>query len=149
MAARFVGTLHGSTNGVAREFIVANGVTVTEGDFVYFASGAVTNASIAGQRLAGVAVSTVVGNGTRKVKVLVGDKNLYAVDNDNVGTTFAASHVGTCFDLTGATGAQLVDTSTTGTSGSLVCVEYNPQISPLESDTSQGLFMIAESAFNL
>lgn len=149
MAARFVGTLHGSTNGVAREYVVGNGVTVTEGDFVYFDTGVVTNAAVAGKRLAGVAVSTVVGNGTRKVKVLVGDKNLYVVDNDNVGTTFAATHVGSCFDLTGATGAQLVDTSTTGTTGSLVCVEYNPQISPLESDTSQGLFMIAESAFNL
>lgn len=149
MAARFVGTLHGSTNGVAREFVVGNGVTVTEGDFVYFASGVVTNATVAGARLAGVAVSTVVGNGTRKVKVLVGDKNLYVVDNDNVGTTFAATHVGQCFDLVGATGAQLVDTSTVGASGSLVCVEYNPQISPLEADTSQGLFMIAESAFNL
>jgi hypothetical protein len=94
---------------------------------------------------------TVTGNagGTNKMLVIVEPNAKYLVDNDNVGTTFAASHVGTYFDLTGATGAQLVDTSSTSTSGSLLCIEYNPQIDPVQGDTSWGLFVIAEHAFKI
>jgi len=72
------------------------------------------------------------------------------MDNDNVGTTFAATHVGDRFDTTGGTGAQQVDTSSADNSagapvGNLGCMEYNPQVSPYETDTSIGLFMIIES----
>jgi hypothetical protein len=49
--------------------------------------------------------------------------------------------------LIGGTGAQLVDTSTAGTTGQLVCLEYNPQIDPVKEDTSYGLFMIQENVF--
>lgn len=80
------------------------------------------------------------------------------MDNDNIGTTFAATHVGTVFDTIGGTGAQLVDTSTTaagvtgGTSGGqLLCLAYNPQgiRDSLDSDTSVGLFMIKETQFGI
>ncbi len=147
--ARYVGTLADGNQAqvLTSRFQVTNGVTITKGDFVYFASGKLTNSSIAGQKLAGVAAATVVGTGSNDCEVIVNPTALYAVDNDNDSTTFAATHVGTYFDLTGATGAQQVDTSTTTTTGQLVAVEYNPQISGLESDTSIGLFMIAESAF--
>jgi hypothetical protein len=150
MAARYVGTLTGSpTNYATRSFPVANGVTVTDGDFVYFASGRITSATVAGARLIGQVVENATGNagGTVKALVNVEPNAIYLIDNDNVGTTFAASHVGTNFDLIGATGAQLVDTSTTGTTGSMVCLEYNPQIEPVANDTSWGLFMVAENAF--
>ena len=145
---RFVGTLS-NPNGTAitRDFVVTNGVTVTKGDFVYYASGLITNASIATQKVIGCANETVVGDGTLTCEVIVNPDALYLVDNDNVSTTFAVTHQGTYFDLTGATGAQLVDTNTTSTTGQLVCIEYNPQIQPYESDTSMGLFAIAESAW--
>jgi hypothetical protein len=128
-------------------FKVADGVTITKGDAVYFASGYLTNASVAGKKLAGVAAETVVGNAIRKCHVITNPTMLYLVDNDNDGTTFAQSHVGTYFDLIGGTGAMQVDTSSTTTTGQLVCLEYNPQISGYEGDTSIGLFMIAESAY--
>lgn len=146
----FVGTITGKKDYVARSFPVANGVTVTKGDGVYFASGRLTSASVAGQALIGVCEETATGNagGTVKAMVNVDPDSLYVLDNDNTGTTFAASHVGTKFDLTGATGAQLADTSTTSaTTGQLLCIEYNPQISPYEADVSQGLFKIAEHLF--
>ena len=151
MAAIYVGSLDGNQEATYLTLPVANSATVTEGDFVYFSSGRVTSASIAGARLIGVAESTVTGNaaGTNKVMVNVTPNARYIVDNDNDSTTFAASHVGTYFDLTGATGAQLVDTSTTGTSGQLLCLEYNPKIAPYGSDTSRGLFVIAEHALKI
>lgn len=156
MPARLVKNLDGSpSNGATLEFAIADGVTITDGDFVYFASGRITNASIGTQRLVGLANvgpdgATATGNtaGTVKCLVYVEPTAVYLIDNDNVGTTFAASHVGTNFDLTGATGAQLVDTSTTGTSGSLICIQYNPAIDPVRGDTSWGLFMIAEHVFS-
>lgn len=148
--ARYVGTLDGSpTNYATRNFPVASGVTVTAGDFVYFASGRITSATVAGARLIGVVQETATGNagGSVKALVIVEPNAIYLLDNDNLVTTFAASHVGTNFDLIGATGAQLVDTSSTSTTGSLVCLEYNPRIEPVQNDTSWGLFMIAENGF--
>lgn len=147
-ASPMLGRIDGNTNFATYEFIVTSGVTINDGDFVYFdGSGEVTNSSIAGQRLVGMAMGTATGNAASTVKVLVCiDPNMrYLLDNDNVGTTFAASHVGDYFDLTGATDAQLVDTSTTSnTTGQLVCLEYNPQIDPVKGDTSWGVFVIAE-----
>jgi hypothetical protein len=141
------GRLDGKTNFAQRTFPVANGVTVTVGDFVYFSSGRLTSATVAGARLLGMALETAAGNsaGTVKAQVCIDPLVIYLLKNDNDTTTFAASHVGTNFDLIGATGAQLVDTSTTGTSGSLLCIEYNPQIDPVKSDLTYGLFIIAES----
>lgn len=144
-----LGRLDGKTNFSTIDLPVADGVTVTETDFVYFSSGRITSASIGTQLLAGMVMETKTGNtaGTVKAKVCIDPYMRYLLDNDNVGTTFAASHVGTKFDLTGATGAQLVDTSSTGTSGQLVCLEYNPQIDPVKADTSYGVFAVQESVF--
>lgn len=144
-----LGRLDGKTNFATRDFVVANGVTITAGDFVYFTSGTLTNSSIGTQLLVGRALETATGNaaGTVKAKVCVDPFMVYLVDNDNDSGTFASTHVGQKFDLIGATGAQLVDTSSAGTSGQLVCVEYNPQIDPVKSDTSYGAFMILESVW--
>lgn len=143
------GRLDGKTNFATRDFPVANGVTVTSGDFVYFTSGRLSSNSIGGALLVGMVLETKTGDsaGTVKAKVCVDPWMTYLLKNDNDTTTFAASHVGTKFDLIGATGAQLVDTSSTGTSGQLVCVEYNPQIDPVKADTSYGIFMIQENVF--
>ncbi len=143
------GRLDGKTNFAQRTFPVANGVTVTAGDFVYFASGRLTSATIAGALACGMVLETKTGDsaGTVKAQVCIDPWMVYLLKNDNDTTTFAASHVGTKFDLIGATGAQLVDTSTTGTSGQLVCIEYNPQIDPVKADTTYGLFMLQENVF--
>jgi hypothetical protein len=145
-----LGDMSGGTNFATEEFVVGSGVTVTAGDFVYFASGVVTNASIGGALIAGFALQTVTGNasGTNKVLCIIDPDVRYLLDNDNIGTTFASTHVGSKFDLIGATGAQLVDTSTTGTSGQLVCLEYNPTIDPVSADTSYGIFKVAESVWS-
>lgn len=145
-----LGRIDGGTNFSTTLLPVASGVTVTKGDLVYFSSGRITSATITGDvRLIGQVLETATGNagGTVKALVCVDPQMRYLLDNDNIGTTFAATHVGQYFDLIGATGAQLVDTSTvSATTGVLLCLEYNPQISPVETDVSVGIFKIAEHA---
>jgi hypothetical protein len=145
-----LGDMQGGTNYATQEFVVTSGVTITAGDFVYFdGSGRITNSSIGTQLLAGLALQTAVGtSGTVKCLVIIDPDVRYLLKNDNIGTTFAVTHVGTKFDLIGATGAQLVDTSTTGATGQLVCLEYNPVIDPVASDTTYGIFKIQESVWN-
>jgi hypothetical protein len=145
-----LGDMQGGTNYATYAFPVTSGVTVTAGDFVYFdGSGRITNNSVATQLLAGLVLETATGNSAGSVKalVIIDPDVRYLLKNDNIGTTFAVTHVGTKFDLIGATGAQLVDTSTTGTSGQLVCLEYNPVIDPVSADTTYGVFKIQESVW--
>ena len=147
---QLLGRTDGNTNFSSYSFIVGNGVTVNKGDFVYFASGVITNASIGGALLVGCAEETATGNaaGTVKAKVCVDPEMRYLIDNDNDSATFAATDVGKFFDLIGAAGAQLVDTSSgSASTGQLLCLEYNPQISPVETDTSVGVFKIREHIF--
>lgn len=149
--ARLIGNVDGKSNSVTMSLPVASGVTVTAGDFVYFASGRITSATVAGARLVGQVQATATGNagGTVKALVVVDPAAKYLIANDNLGVTFAASHVGQYFDLIGATGAELVDTSTVSqTVGQMLCLEYNPQISPVASDLTYGVFKIAEHAFS-
>lgn len=144
------GRVDGHTNYATQELIVASGVTVNEGDFVYFdGSGRITNASIGGKQLIGMALQTATGtSGSVKCLVCIDANMRYLVDNDNIGTTFAVTDVGQRYDLIGAAGAQLVDTSSeSATTGQLVCLEYNPQVDPITTDTSWGVFKIAESVF--
>lgn len=155
----YVGSAVGGANAVTKEYPVANGVTVTDGDFVYLSSGRVTNASIAGATLLGQVAGkqsnrlddhsntlTATGDsaGTVKVLVIVEPNAKYAIKNDNDGTTFAASHVGQCFDLTGTTGAQMVDTSTASTSGQLQCIGFG-----YEGDDTVGLYIINEHKYKV
>lgn len=149
VTSRPLGRADGNTNWATQNFVVASGVTVTKGDFVYFdGSGAITNASVAGKQLTGQVQETVTGDGTLTALVVTDPTMRYLIDNDNVSTTFAASDVGQRYNLTGATGAQLVDTdSESATTGQLVCIEYNPQIEPVKDDTSFGVFVIAEHVY--
>lgn len=148
VAHRMLGRIDGNTNFATYTFAVASGVTINAGDFVYFASGRVTNATVAGALCVGMALDTQTGNagGTVTMLVCIDPTMRYLLQNDNIGTTFAASLVGTHFDLIGNTGAQLVDTSTTGATGQLVCLEYNPQIDPVKSDLTYGVFILQENA---
>ena len=67
------------------------------------------------------------------------------MDNDNSAETFAVTHVGEWGDFTGGTGAMLVDSNTlSSTKAQLQCLAYNPQGYGLDSDTSIGLFFVAE-----
>ena len=148
---QLLGRTDGNTNFSVYSFPITSGVTVTKGDFVYAdGSGRITNSSIGGALLVGNAMQTATGNagGTVKAQVCVDPEMRYLLDNDNDSATFAATDVLKYFDLIGATGAQLVDTSTgSGTTGQLLCLEFNPQISPVETDTSVGIFKIRESAY--
>lgn len=145
-----LGSLQGNTNWAAYAFPVANGVTVTAGDLVYLTSGTLSSATITGDsRPIGMCEQTATGNAAGTVTALVQiDPNMrYLLKNDNLGTTFASTHVGQYFDMIGATGAQLVDTSTvSATTGVLLCLEYNPPIDPVSADTSYGVFKLVESA---
>lgn len=158
VTAQLVGNYAGKISGATREYAVTSGHTVYDREFVYLDSnGRVTSNSIAGVRLLGTVVGgdtqnldrtysgSATGNAGGTVKVLVHvDKDaLYLLKNDNVATTFAATHVGSYFDLTGSAGSQLVDTSTTSTTGQLVCVGYNPAIRG--TDSTYGIFRIAEN----
>lgn len=150
ISRKVLGNIDGGTNFAQYSFPVASGVTVTVGDFVYFASGRLSSATITGDsRPIGMVTETATGNaaGTVKASVIIDDDVKYLLQQDNIGTTFAASHVGQYFDLTGATGAQLVDTSTASTTtGILLCLEYNPAIDPVASDATYGIFLLVESA---
>lgn len=150
ISRKILGNLDGGSNFAQYSFPVASGVTVTAGDFVYFSSGRITSATITGDcRPIGMVTETAAGNaaGTVSASVVIDDDVRYLLQNDNIGTTFAATHVGQYFDLIGATGAQLVDTSTvSATTGVLLCLEYNPQIDPVKTDTTYGVFVLVESA---
>ena len=143
--AKYVGTLTGiSAVPAYKEFTVLSGTTITRGDFVKLDSGYLICAT-ATTEILGTADQTATGTAAGvKCRVNVDPDALYLVDNDNAVTTFAVTHPGTYFDITGATAVQQVDTSSTTSTGSLFCHEYNPQIAPFVSDTSIGLFQIAE-----
>lgn len=162
--AEVIGTASNSTASfVTKEYPVANGVTVNSGDFVYTASGRVTSASPTGVTLLGLVSGgqsndlgntygsttpfATVGdtNGTKKVLVVVDPSAKFVMTNDNIGTTFSAIHVGQCFDIIGATGAQLVDTSTaSATTGQLECVEFG-----YKGDLTKGVFIINEHKYKV
>lgn len=149
ISKRILGLIGGGFNGATYYFPVANGVTVSSGDFVYFSSGRITSATIAGARPIGMVLETQTGNagGTVKALVNIDDDSRFLLQNDNIGTTFAATHVGQYFDLIGATGAQLVDTSTvSSTTGTMLCLEFNPGIDPVSADATYGVFLLANSA---
>lgn len=120
------------------------GGTFAKGDFVKLSSGELVVATAGDTNILGVALAAGTSSSVN-VAVDVTPGLMVIMDNDNVGTTFAATHVGTKFDITGSTGAHLVDTSTTGTTGNLLCLAYNPQGYGFDTDTSIGLFSVDES----
>lgn len=148
---RPLGSVLGHFNGATEDFIVQSAATITNGDFVSFAATGTLGTVLPSTtgRIIGTAQSTVVGDGTKTVKVLMFPYVKYLVANDNLVTTFSAVHVGQYFNIIGATGAQLVDTSSVSTSnGQLLCLAFNPAIDPVRSDATWGIFTIAQYALD-
>lgn len=150
ISRKLLGRIDGNTNFAQYQWPVANGVTVTVGDFVYLTGGTLSSATINGDsRPVGMVTETATGNAalTVKANVCIDPQMRYLLKQDNDSGTFAATDIGKYFDLVGATGAQLVDTSTgSATTGVLVCLEYNPVIDPVSADTTYGVFKLVESA---
>lgn len=145
--SRFVKNLDGKSNSVELSLPVGSGVTVTQGDLVYFSSGRITSATITGDvRIIGQVQETKTGNagGTVKALVLVDPDAVYLMP---CSSALAAADVGSYFDLTGATGVQQVLVSSkSATTGVVLLLENNPQIEPVKSDTTYGLFVVVEHA---
>lgn len=127
--------------------LVAGG-TIAAGDLVELKTNGTVQVATTGTPILGYALNAAVISGT--VYVVKGTRMRGLMANDNLGTTFASTHVGGRFDMIGATGAQLVDTSTvlqTGAdtdAGQLLCRAYNPQGYGFDADTTVGLFEIIE-----
>jgi hypothetical protein len=159
--AQLIGSVTGGYNAVTKEYPVADGVTVTSGQFCFLTAGRVTSAAVEGDTLLGMVIggqsnnlantvasapTTAVGNtaGTVKVLVAVGPDNKYVIDNDNTSLTFAASHVGYFFDLAASLDqAQVIDTDTASTStGQLECIQFG-----YNGDDTLGVYIINEHKY--
>jgi|ERR1035437_460802 hypothetical protein len=155
-----IGRIDGHTNYASADFVVASGVTINAGDFVYFASGVVTNATVSQARLVGMAEGTVTGNatGTKTVTVCI-DRNMKYLMK--ASTTFGAvtngtsTAIGAYFDIAGTTGAQTVTIGSLGaTTGQFVCLAV-PGMTGLPSlglagltANTYGIFILISSALS-
>ena len=155
-----IGRIDGHTNYASADFVVASGVTINAGDFVYFSSGAVTNATVSQARLVGLAEGTATGNATgtvtvtvcidRNMKYLLKGATAFATVSNGVSTS-----VGQYYDISGATGAQTITTSSGGaTTGQFLCVAV-PGVTGFPSlglqglaANSYGIFVLISSALN-
>lgn len=144
--AKVVKSLIGADR-VHMEFNAAG--TFAEGDFVMLdgSTGEVVVAT-AGSSILGVAREAAT-NASTKVSVDITPYMVVLMDNDNDTETFAATHVGEWGDFTGGTGAMQINSNTlSSTKAQLQCLEYNPQGYGFDSDTSIGLFLVAERQFS-
>ena len=128
---------------------LANGA-IAKNDFVTLKTDGQIEATATGNPIFGIAINSAT---TANDKVLV--QRAYKgmrvlIDCDQVGTTLADTSKGGRVDITGSTGAQVVDSSTVlkvgdGTdTGQLLIVDMNPQGYGFDSDTSIALCEIAE-----
>lgn len=161
VTVQYLGRDQGGTNNVTREYPVASGATVYDGEFVYLVDGRVTSASIAGKALLGTVVGgdtqnldraysgSATGNAGGTVKVLVNVERdaRYLVDGDQDTTPLAVTGEDSFFDLIGNPGSQLVDTSTVSTTGQLKLIKFNPGIRG--TDASWGIYTIAENEHDI
>lgn len=127
-APQAIGRIDGHTSYASADFVVASGVTINAGDFVYFSSGTVTNATVSQARLIGMAEGTATGNATGTVTVTVCiDRNMKYLIKASTAlgsvTNGTSTAVGSYFDISGATGAQTITTGSLGaTTGQFVCI---------------------------
>jgi hypothetical protein len=152
-----VGRIDGHTTYATKQYVVANGVTINAGDFVYFSSGTVTNATVNGARLVGMAEGTATGTATGTVTVLVCiDPFMRYVIKSTTAlaiTNGTNADLGQYFDITGATGAQTV--SVTGTTlGAFVLIDVVGSATfpntglAIPSGTTVGVFVLVNSFLN-
>jgi len=137
------------TSQIIRRY--ASAVTLATGDLVNVQNGALQIAD-AGERIAGQILESAT-SATTDAQVNITPGLVVVMDNDNVSATFSATSVGEYFDIAGATGAQVIDTSstvapeTTSNSAQMVCLEFNPQGVGFDDDLSIGTFMIKEHQY--
>jgi len=123
---------------------------IAENDFVTIVADGQAECTDTGDPIFGIALEAAASAGDIITVARAVPGMQVLMDNDNTATTFASTHVGGRFDITGTTGEMLVDTSSVaqvgggGETGQLFCIEYNPQCWGLDSDTSIGIFEIAE-----
>lgn len=140
--ARVIKSLSGQDR-VHMEFNAAG--TFAKNDFVIFdgSTGELVVAT-AGNSILGVSNEAATSTSTN-VQVDITPMMVVLMDNDNTSETFAATHVGEWGNFTGGTGAMVVDSDTlSSTKAQLQCLVYNPQGYGYDSDTSIGLFFVAE-----
>lgn len=145
-----IGRLDGHTNYASRDFVVANGVTVNAGDFVYFTAGTVSNATVTGDsRPIGMAEGTVVGDGTKTVTVCIDPMMLYLLKSST--GTFATTDVGQYYDFANAN--QVLVSSKSTTTGVLILLASGAQTQAITglqgvNTSSYGIFKLVESALS-
>lgn len=140
--ARVVKSLSGQDR-VHMEFNAAG--TFAANDFVIFdgSTGEVVVAT-AGNSILGVSKEAATAASTG-VLIDITPMMVVLMDNDNDTETFAATHVGEWGDFIGGTGAMVINSDTlSSTKAQLQCLAYNPQGFGLDSDTSIGMFFVAE-----
>lgn len=137
----------GSRAGISSVYAdFLSGATLARYDSVKLSSGELALGT-AGDALVGVNMEESVTNASEGVQVDITPYMLVIADNDGVGGAATVANVGEYADLIGATGAQLIDTSTFSTTvATFRMTELNPQGYGFDSDTSIGLFEIAERA---
>ncbi len=148
-----LGRLDGHTNFATLEYIVESGVTINEGDFVkYGGTLGVTNASMTGDsRPLGMALGTVVGDGTKTILVCVDPMMKYLIKSST--TAFVAANRGSYFDLANA---NQISNSASSTTGAFILLYLGSDTSPLAygaglqgaNTASYGIFKLVESAFS-
>jgi len=114
-------------------------------DFVIFdgSTGEVV-VGTAGNSILGVAREAATSASTG-VQVDITPNMVVLMDNDNDTETFAVTHVGEWGDFIGGTGAMVVNSNTlSSTKAQLQCLAFNPKGYGFDSDTSIGLFYVAE-----
>lgn len=136
---------------VGYEFMdVTAGAAIAKNDFVVLKTDGQAEPVASGAPIYGIALNAAseAGDSIRVARAFKG--MVVMIDADQVGTTLTSAHVGGRVDITGATGAQLVDSSTVaqvgdGTdTGELLIKEVNPQGYGFDSDASILLCEIAE-----
>lgn len=158
--SEWIGTAAGVTaSGTTKEYPVANGVTVTSGDFVYLSSGRVTNATIAGATILGLVQGgesndpsnfansngdavAATGNsaGTITVLVIVEPQAKFIIPVSTRNLT--AADLGARINLTGATGAQTAVAGTGGTQVEVVATN-------VKGDYSRGVFIVQKHEYKI
>lgn len=156
-----IGRYDGHTNYASKDYVVTNGVTINAGDFVYFASGAVTNTTVSQARLIGMAEGTATGNstGTVTVTVCIDPHMQYLIKGASAFTSISngtSAAIGTYYDISGTTGAQSITGGGTGgaTTGQFLLVALpgmtgypNTGLAGLTAN-SYGVFVLISSYLN-
>lgn len=144
--AEYMGRAEGHTNGVTRKYAVANGVTVTAGDFVTLTDGRIglESGAILGvvegnadPTVSDGTVATGDADGTVEVLVNIEKDARYLVNADGAVT---AANVGDLVDVTGTTGAQSV-----ALAGGTQLIILGPGEGLRGSDSSTAVVSIADN----